>query len=186
MRIPDSPTLALRLATPDDMDAVAALLARSYPRLVAAECLPSVRVTALPILMRAPRPDLLAEGRCWLAESACGRLLGAGGWSIAPPPPGVAVGAGAAVAPAGPRLRATAHLRQLATDPEALRRGVGRAILQRCMAAARAAGAQSMECLSTRMAVPFLQAQGFRGGDAAQVTLAPGIVFPAVRMRRDL
>lgn len=185
MRIPDSPTLALRLATPDDMDAVAALLARSYPRLVAAECLPSVRVTALPILMRA-RPDLLVEGRCWLAESTCGRLLGAGGWTIAPPPPGVAVGAGMAAAPAGPQPRATAHLRQLATDPEALRRGVARAILQRCMAAARAAGAQSIDCLSTRMAVPFLQAQGFRGGDAALVTLAPGIVFPAVRMRRDL
>lgn len=168
-------TLSLRLARPADLAAVDALLARSYPRLLAADYPPSVRVTALPILARA-QPALLASGRYWLAQDAGGRLVGAGGWSMGAPP---------ADGP-GPRSPLIAHVRHVATDPDALRRGVARAILGRSMADARAAGAQVMACLSTRMAVPFYAALGFRGAEEVTVPLAPGIGFPAVRMRRDL
>ena len=59
-RLPD--TLTLRHATPSDLAAVDALLARSYPRLLAADYPPSVLVTAVPIIARA-RPELLASGR---------------------------------------------------------------------------------------------------------------------------
>lgn len=169
------PTLTLRLATSLDLGAVDALLARCYPRLLAADYAPSVRVTALPIIARA-QPLLLASGRYWLALGDDGRLLGAGGWSL---------GAPRATGP-GPRSPLTAHVRHVATDPDALRRGVGRTILMRCIDGARAAGAQRMECLSTRMAVPFYAALGFRGAEEVTVPLAPGIAFPAVRMGRDL
>ena len=175
MQPPDPLTLTLRLATPSDLAAVDGLLARSYLRLLGADCLPSVRVTALPILARA-QPVLLASGRYWLAQDAGGRLLGAGGWSMGAPP---------ADGP-GPRSPQVAHVRHVATDPDALRRGVARAILARSMEDARAAGAQVMACLSTRMAVPFYASVGFRGTEAVTVPLAPGIGFPAVRMRRDL
>ena len=59
-RLPD--TLTLRHATPSDLAAVDALLARSYPRLLAADYSASVLVTAVPIIARA-RPELLASGR---------------------------------------------------------------------------------------------------------------------------
>ena len=53
---------------PADLAAVDALLARSYPRLLAADYPPSVLVTALPLISRA-RPELLAVGTYWVALS---------------------------------------------------------------------------------------------------------------------
>ena len=46
--------LTLRLSIRADLAAVDALLAHSYPRLLAADYPPSVLVTALPIISRAP------------------------------------------------------------------------------------------------------------------------------------
>jgi GNAT superfamily N-acetyltransferase len=158
-------TLSLRRASLADLDAVDRLLARSYPRLLAADYPPSAMVLAVPRLTRA-RPDLLASGRYFLAEHAQGRLLAAGGWS-----------AGSAE---------TGHVRHVATDPDAVRRGVGRALMTHVMRDARAAGMLWMDCLSTRTAVPFYAALGFRAAFPTDVQLAPGIRFPVVRMLADL
>jgi hypothetical protein len=51
---------------------------------------------------------------------------------------------------------------------------------------AQGAGMQWLNCLSTRTAVPFYAALGFRPLHEAEVTLAPGIVFPVLRMMADL
>ncbi|HMO09512.1 MAG TPA: GNAT family N-acetyltransferase [Paracoccaceae bacterium] len=158
-------TLSLRVARPADLSAVDSLLARSYPRLLAADYPPSVLVTAVPRLVRAG-PALLASGRFYVVEDAAGRVLGAGGWS--------------AVQGEG------AEVRHVATDPEHLRRGIGAAILDRVIAAVAADGRRWLDCLSTRGAVPFYAAQGFRMVGPVEVPLAPGIVFPAVRMVRAL
>lgn len=157
--------LRLRAATRADIAAVDALLARSYPRLLKADYPPSVMVTAVPLIARA-RPGLVASGRYYLVEDAAGRLLGAGGWSLR-----------------GPAL---AEVRHLATDPDALRQGIARRIVEASLDAARAAGAGQMACLATRTAVPFYAAMGFRTLGTLDIGLAAGIVFPAVQMLRDL
>jgi GNAT superfamily N-acetyltransferase len=175
----DPSPVALRHATFADLAAVDALLARSYPRLLAPDYPPSVLVLAVPIIARA-RPELLASGRYWLAEDAAGRVIGAGGWSAQGPAPSDGSG-GTGAAQAG-----LAHVRHVATDPDALRCGVARALMGRVMAEAAAAGFGIMECLSTRTAVPFYTAIGFRQLEAVEVPLRPGIVFPAVRMICDL
>ena len=159
--------LTLRTATATDISAVDALLARSFPRLLKADYPPSVMVTAVPLIARA-RPGLVASGRYYLAEDAEGRLLGAGGWSLR----GGALG--------------VAEVRHLATDPGALRQGIARRIVGSVLDAARDAGLERIGCLSTRTAVPFYEAMGFRGAGAVDVTLSAGIVFPAVRMFRTL
>lgn len=162
-------TLSLRVAVPADLSAVDTLLARSYPRLLAQDYPPSVLVTAVPLIARA-KPALLASGRYYVVEDAQGRLVGAGGWSL--------------TAPQGDAEGNVAHIRHVATDPEALRRGVGRAILARVFQAAGEVGVAGYDCLSTRTAVPFYAAMGFRPVAEVEVPLAPGIGFPAVRMRR--
>ncbi|MGG7645514.1 GNAT family N-acetyltransferase [Rhodovulum sp. YNF3179] len=165
-------TLTLRPASPADIARIDVLLARSYPKLLKADYPPSVLVTALPLISRAS-PSLVASGRYYLAEDAEGRLLGAGGWSLKAP-------GGGGVTPG------TAHMRHVATDPAALRRGVGRALMDEIAAAAGRAGAERLDCLSTRTAVAFYRAMGFDTLGAVEVTLRPGIVFPAVRMLRAL
>ncbi len=165
-------TVTLRRTSLADLSAVDALLARSYPRLLAADYPPSVMVLALPIISRA-RPELLTSGRYFLAEGQEGRIVGAGGWSTGSPSD-------------GREEQATGHVRHVATDPDCLRQGVGRALMGAVMADAWAAGMRWLDCLSTRTAVPFYATLGFQILHQQDVTLRPGIVFPAVRMLCDL
>ena len=165
-------TVTLRPALAADIARIDVLLARSYPKLLKADYPPSVLVTALPLISRAS-PSLVASGRYYLAEDADGCLLGAGGWSIAAPG-------------GGGETPGTAHVRHVATDPAALRRGVGRALMDEIVAAAGQAGARRLDCLSTRTAVAFYRAMGFDTLGTVEVALRPGIAFPAVRMQRAL
>lgn len=169
--------MTIRAARLSDLAAVDMLVARSYPRLLAADYPPSVMVLAVPIITRA-RPELLASGRYFLAIGGDGKLLGAGGWSAGPPGP-----SDQAAGQAGPAR--TGHVRHVATDPVAVRQGVGRALMAAVFDAARGAGVTAMECLSTRTAVPFYTSVGFRVIGPVEVPLRAGIVFPAVQMICD-
>lgn len=167
------PTITIRRAHPGDLAAVDRLLARSYPRLLAADYPPSVMVLAVPIIARA-RPELLASGRYLVAVDGAGTVIAAGGWSANRP--GAEAG----------HVSDLGHVRHVATDPDVVRQGIGRRLMQAVMADAERAGVRRMDCLSTRTAVPFYAALGFRVVGETQVPLAAGIVFPAVRMLADL
>lgn len=163
--------LTVRRATLDDIGAVDLLLRRSYGPLLRADYPPSTLVLALPAVARA-QPRLLASGRYFLAEEA-GEVQGAGGWS--PEPPG-----------AGRSLRGLGHVRHVATDARAARRGIGRAVMERVMEDARDAGMRRLSSLSTLSAVPFYEALGFRAVRRLDLSFGPGVAFPAVEMERDL
>ena len=165
-------TITLRRARPSDLGAVELLLKRSYPRLLRPDYPPSVMVTALPLIVRA-RPELLASGRYFLAEAEDGTLVGAGGWSMA--------------APQGDAMvDGVGHVRHVAVEPGAVRRGIGRAIMGEVISDTLRHGVKWLDCLSTRTAVPFYQALGFRVLHEAEISLRPGIVFPAMRMMRQI
>ncbi|MBP1806238.1 GNAT family N-acetyltransferase [Rubellimicrobium aerolatum] len=162
--------ILVRPATLSDIGAVDALLGRSYGPLLRGDYPPSTLVLALPRMARA-QPGLLASGRYFVAEEG-GVLLGAGGWSAEPP------GGGAAMPGRG-------HVRHVATDARAARRGIGRRVMARVMAEAGGAGMARLSSLSTLTAVPFYAALGFR--EVRPVTLAfGGAAFPVVEMEREL
>lgn len=165
-------TIAIRRAGPADLAAVDRLLSRSYPRLLAADYPPSTLVLAVPLISRA-RPELLASGRYFLALDAAGIVVAAGGWSTGGPD-GSVTGS------------QTGQVRHVATDPDVTRQGIGRRLMHEVMADAGRAGMRRLSCLSTRTAVPFYAALGFRVMGATDVPLRPGIVFPAVRMLVEL
>ncbi len=158
--------MIVRPTTMADLAAVDALLARSYPKLLKADYPPSVLVTVLPVIARA-QPKLLRCGTYYVVEDA-GRILGAGGWTPDRKDP------------------ALGHIRHVATDDRALRRGVGRALMTHCFETARAAGVERMECWATLTAEPFYKAVGFTTVGPMDVTLEGGIAFPSLRMMRDL
>lgn len=165
-------TITLRRAAPSDLAGVDRLLMRSYPRLLAADYPPSTLVLAVPRFARA-QPELLASGRYFVAEDAQGRILAAGGWSRQSPSRG-------AVA------ETTGHVRHVATDPDAVRQGLGRMVMERVMQEAREAEVRWLDCLSTRTAVPFYRSLKFRAMNAQELVLGPGITFPVMRMVADL
>lgn len=164
--------LTLRPATVADLAAVDALIASSYRALLKRDYPPSVLVTALPLISRA-NPVLLRSGSYYLTEDGEGRVLAAGGWSRSPPQ-------------GGPGRPDIGHVRAVATHPGHLRKGLAQAILTRAMTDALSAGVARMVCQSTRTAVPFYTAMGFRPRGEIEIALRPGITFPAVEMDRPL
>ncbi len=177
----------IRVARPDDLSAVDALLGRSYPRLLKGDYPPSIMVTIVPVISRA-KPELLASGRYFLVEDMDGRVLGAGGYSLSIPnsPDAMpdAAPESALNLPPNSAAPVLAHIRHVATDPDALRQGVGRRLMQAIFTAAAAEGAQRYDCLSTLTAVPFYRAVGFKPIGAVHIPILPGMTFAAVRMWR--
>ena len=165
-------SLTLRLAQPDDLGAVDALLARSYPRLLKADYPPSIMVTLVPMIARA-RPELLASGRYFVVADTAGRVLGAGGYSLSSP------------TARGSMRPDLGHIRHVATDPDMTRQGIGRRLMQAIFSAAGAEGVQRFECLSTRTAVPFYASVGFRVVGPVGVPMTPALSFPAIQMLHE-
>lgn len=166
------PHLRIRSARKGDLARVEDLLSRSYPALLKGAYPPSVLVTAVPLISRA-NPALLVTGTYFLVEDG-GQVVGVGGWTAAEP------GTGRRGAPS------TGHIRHVATDPERVREGIGRALMAHVYDDARGAGIARLDCLSTLMAAPFYAACGFDEVRPVSVSLRPGIDFPAILMQRSL
>ena len=164
--------MELRVATPGDWQAVAAVLRRSYGELMAAAYPDAVMASALPLITRA-NPGLLASGRYYLVEAETGEPAGCGGWSAHPP---------------GARERdpRRAHIRHFAVHPAWTGRGAGRMLYQRCEADARAAGFAAFECWSSLNGEAFYAALGFRRLHRIATPLPGGVRLPAVRMERPI
>ena len=157
--------VVIRAATLADTDAVERVLAAAYPALLAGHYDPALLAVAMPWLT-APQPRLLGSGTYYVAADADGVVRGSGGWT--------AEGPGGR--PATPGL---AHLRHFATDPTFARRGVGRALVERCFVDAREHGRVRFEADSTLAAVAFWEALGFRVVERISVAL-PGVALPGV------
>lgn len=166
-------TFTIRRTTPADLREIDALLGRSYPALLKGHYPPSLMVTAVPLLARA-NPRLVSSGRYFAVVDAEGRIVGAGGWSGEDPRLG-SRGASAA-----------GHIRHVVTDHRRVRAGIGRALMGHVFDDARNAGVSRLDCLSTRMAVPFYAACGFEVDGEVKIELRPGIEFPAILMHRAI
>lgn len=164
----------IRPGTPGDREAVAALLHASYGTLLSNAYEPEVLERALPFLTR-PNPDLLACGTYYIAEFAGLGPCGCGGWTFARPGD-----------PQASLDAALGHVRHFATHPEAARQGIGRCLMDACLETARAAGVRRLECVSTRQAVPFYKALGFRLVAPVPVRLGEEVVLPGTAMVLDL
>jgi GNAT superfamily N-acetyltransferase len=167
-----SSEISIRPARPDDRSAVTQLFRRSYPPLLAADYDPAVLRAALPLITTA-QPGLLGCGTYFVAENEAGRIVGAGGWTDISPSRGVGADR-------------QGHMRHVATDPAVLRQGVARRLLAVTLASARDFGMERLHCMSTRTAVQFYRAMGFDPLGEIELTLAPGVYFPAVQMQRGL
>lgn len=162
--------VAVRTARPEDADAVSALLAASYGRLLEAAYDRDLLAEALPLMTEA-NPALLAAPTYYLALDGAA-AVGCGGWTAdRPGDGGIEPGLG--------------HLRHFAVHPDRTGEGIGRALFARCLASARAAGVRRFEVLATLNAREFYGALGFAPREATDVAMG-GTAFPALRMVRDL
>jgi GNAT superfamily N-acetyltransferase len=82
--------------------------------------------------------------------------------------------------------RDAARIRAFFVHPDWARRGIGRAILEECEKAIRAAKFKSIELAATLPGVPFYAAFGYVSGERSEVPLANGLSLSIVRMMKQL
>src|SRR5918994_4549128 len=122
--------ITVRVAGPDDAEAIGAVLRASYPTLMAPAYPADVLARALPFMVR-PNPALLRSGTYYLAATPDNTVVGCGGWTFERPGE-----PDSAIDPTH------GHIRHFATHPDWIRHGIGRALYERCVAEARAVGVQ--------------------------------------------
>jgi putative acetyltransferase len=155
-----APPLRLRRARLADAGAVAATMRAAIRGLARGSCSPRELAawSSLPPLYHAWA--MTAGGESYVVATRGGRIVG------------YASRRGAEVTAAFVR-------------PAAARRGVGAALLARLEAEARRAGVPTLRVRAALSAVPFYEAQGFRGGRALRVPL-PGASLPARALSKPL
>lgn len=169
----------IRQATEADREAVTALLQVSYATLMPAGYEPALLEKVLSFIARA-NPFLLSCGTYYLAEMPRGDLIGAGGWT--PDQPG-----------SGALIPSTGHIRHFACHPDWTGHGVGRALFDRCLAAAKASGMTRFECYTSLNAVDFYRKLGFKKRQQVDIPMGPkgegqgtSIIMPALLMERSI
>ena len=176
---------ATRIATDADIPAIAALMERAIAELqrdfLTPEAIAASR-TAMGL-----DTQLIADGTYYLFEID-GRLAGCGGWSFRATLYGGDHGGALRDARRLDPATDAARIRAMYTDPDFTRRGVGRCILARCEAAARAAGFRRAEMMATLAGEPLYRACGYLTIERV-AQMAPGAVsvaVPGARMGKDL
>lgn len=162
----------VRIATEADSAAVTALLQKSYAVLLRDTYDADILDAALPLITKA-RPELLASGSYYVADDVAGQIIGAGGWTRQSP-----TGHG--------ETPDNGNIRHFGTDPDHTGKGIGRALMSRCISDALTSGVTEFNCYSTLNGEAFYRACGFRSVEPFPVTLPGGVVFPSVRMTRSL
>jgi GNAT superfamily N-acetyltransferase len=172
-----------RLATSDDIPAIAALMDRAIDSLQSAFLSPT-EVAASRLSMGLDT-QLIADGTYFLVEEG-ERLAGCGGWSRR----ATLYGGNHSVELRDDRLldpaTESARIRAMYTDPAFVRRGVGRLILSLSEAAARAAGFSRAEMMATLSGEPLYLACGYQPIERVATMAAEGPPVPGVRMGKPL
>lgn len=152
-----NPILRSRLATRDDLGALAALMDAAIgelqkPYLDEAQIASSRAIMGLDT-------QLIDDGTYFVIE-VDGKLCGCGGWSRRATLYGGDASPGRNAAMLDP-ARDAARTRAMYTHPDFTRRGVGRLILQLCEEAARAEGFTRMELMATMAGEPLYRTCGY-------------------------
>jgi GNAT superfamily N-acetyltransferase len=174
--------LTHRLAGPDDLPALRALMTRAIDRLQGAFLSPE-QVRASHKVMGLDT-QLVLDGTYFVVELD-GRIVGSGGWSWRATLYGgddsIVTRAPDALDPAID----AAKIRAMYTDPDFARRGIGSMVLGLCEAAARDAGFARVEMMATLAGEPLYRACDYVPVERTSATVDQ-ITVPLVRMRKRL
>lgn len=176
-------TPALRFARSADAAAIERLMKRSA-RALSVGFYDAVQTASVERYIATLDPDLIADATYFVADADGGELAAAGGWSRRDK-----LYTGTAIAGDARLLdpvREPARVRAMFVDPAWARRGLGRAILDRCEAAARVEGFTAVELMATLPGEPLYAACGYAVVERTELVLPDGVRIGAARMRRAL
>jgi GNAT superfamily N-acetyltransferase len=177
------PEFSHRIARPEDLAALREVMRRSIESLQD-DFLTPEQVAASHKVMGLDA-QLVVDGTYFIVESG-GSIAGCGGWSWR----STLYGGDDSVVAREPRAldpaTEPARIRAMYTDPDFVRRGVGRLVLKLCEEAARSAGFRSATMMATMAGVPLYRACGYAEAEAPISANIDGVEVPLVRMEKRL
>ena len=175
--------VTLRPASRDDVPRLSALIVESARELSRGFYTPAETESAIRYVFGVD--TALVDDGTYLVAEIDGALAGCGGWSRRDTLYGGdqrPVGEATLLDPAADPAR----IRAFFVAPWAARRGVGRAILAACAAAAKDAGFRDLTLMATLPGVPFYAALGFRADEDVVDVLPDGTPLRFIRMSRGI
>jgi GNAT superfamily N-acetyltransferase len=173
----------IRKATLNDRPAISALINASARHLSRADYSAEQIEGAIATVFGVDT-NLIIDETYFVAVSA-GELIGCGGWSRRRTLFGGDQYSSRDASELDPKTEA-AKIRAFFVHPEHARKGIARAILEICEAAARASGFQALELMSTLPGVKLYRACGYEGCDCAELDIGPGVSIRLAPMRKEL
>lgn len=182
---PALPGFSHRLAGPEDIPAISALMERAIDRLQDDYLTPE-QVLASRLSMGLDT-QLIEDGTYFVVEHGTApRLAGCGGWSYR----ATLYGGNHSADLRDDRVLdpgwEPARIRAMYTDPDFVRRGIGRMMLSLCEGAARFAGFRRAELMATLAGEPLYLACGYRPVERVMKMSETGPGVPGVRMEKSL
>jgi GNAT superfamily N-acetyltransferase len=127
--------------------------------------------------------QLIRDGTYWVATEA-GAVVGCGGWSKRQTLYGGDRGKKGEDPLRDPKTE-PAMIRAFFVHPNHARRGIGRAIMERCEAGAKHAGFTSIDIVATLAGEPLYAVFHYEVVERFDIKLPNGAVMPVVRMRKN-
>jgi GNAT superfamily N-acetyltransferase len=175
-------TYQLRLATRADQPVLQRLIARSARQLSRGDYTPEQVEAALRGAFGVDT-QLIDDGTYFVVEEA-GQIIGCGGWSRRRTLFGSDSARERDAGELDPAVDA-AKVRAFFVDPDHARRGIGRALLERCESAAHARGFRRFELMGTLPGVRLYQAFGYVPGAMVHYPVADGVTIQFVPMSKE-
>ncbi len=172
-------TIAIRPARLDEVEALAALIARSVRELQAGDYTSAQLDGALGSVFGVDR-QLILDGSYFVAEID-GAAAGCGGWSRRRTLYGADAVADRDDGELTPGVDA-ARIRAFFVEPRYARQGVGAALLEACEAAAAAYGFTRLELGATLTGIPLYSRYGYVAAERSEAPLPNGLSLAIVRM----
>lgn len=172
-----------RLATLDDCNAIARLIARSA-RGVATSHYTAPQVEGALRGAFGVDTQLIKDGTYFVVSEASDELIACGGWSRRSTLFGSDQRADREPGELDPRTD-FAKIRAFFVDPAHLRKGIATLLLERCESAARAAGFSRFELMGTLSGVPFYEARGYVVTKPVAYQMEPGLSIDFRAMRKS-
>lgn len=174
-------THQLRLANLGDVSALSALIAQSARSLGRADYTPEQIEAALEGAWGVDT-QLIKDGTYFVAEAA-NQIVGCGGWSFRQTLFGSDARADREPARLDP-IHDPARIRAFFVHPEHARRGIGRALLERCEEEAKQHGFKSAALAATLPGERLYRALGYQAVERITHPLPRGLTIEFVRMHK--
>jgi len=130
--------------------------------------------------------ELIADETYFVAETKDGKIVGCGGWSKRKTLYGASVYSRSRDSELLNPETDAAKIRAFFIHPDFARKGIGKAILERCETEAKAHGFKSAEMMATLPGVKLYAVCGYVGDEKVNVPVGENVDIICIKMRKKL